>query len=138
MEDQPNSNLKLENLNKSPDKIEYTFYKKNGILHFGTVSDAADAADNEATENENNLNENKFRCNICSKYYISKDSLRSHKRNRHGASLAKGEYKKTKEHQCNFCDMKLGHVSNMCTCSVIRNPTALHCTGDSFVQLRLF
>ena len=95
MEDQSNSNPKLQQTNKPP---EYTFYKKNGILHFGKVNDAPD--DNDAIDNAEN--ENKFRCSICSKYYISRDSLRSHKRNRHGA-LSKGDYKKIKEHQCILC-----------------------------------
>ena len=44
-------------------------------------------------------------------------------------------------YQCNLCDMKLGQwaciecvVNAQC---VIRNPTALQCTGDSFVQMHL-
>ena len=93
------------NLN-TPVKMEYTFYKKNGILHFGKITDAV-AANNEETENKSNAG--KFHCNICSKYYLSTDSLRNHKRKAHGVS-SKGDYKKI---QCNFCDKAFSTVERV-------------------------
>ena len=76
------------------------------------MGDATDAASNEDTETENNSNENKFRCSICSKYYISRDSLRSHKRNRHGVS-SKGDYKKIKEHKCDSCNKAFSIIEKL-------------------------